>query len=141
MSHPLSKSSQLSGWSGNSCNQAICRADCSTIGGFCDLPGECRCSLGFFGPLCDRGWVLCQLHWLLRDTNLFFLFRGHCLEFFIRILSGWCGNVSQLNSFSQPCGQFEFYHLQGSTLVFAPFALSILFSVVGVCCPVHRFSR
>lgn len=41
---------------------AICRSDCHQTRGYCELPGECKCRLGWAGPTCKECQVLpgCQ---------------------------------------------------------------------------------
>lgn len=41
---------------------AICRTDCHQTRGYCEAPGECRCRLGWAGPICKECQVLpgCQ---------------------------------------------------------------------------------
>jgi hypothetical protein len=45
----------ITGWEGRSCNEAICRDNCDTTGGYCDVPGECLCNFGFHGENCEIG--------------------------------------------------------------------------------------
>ena len=33
---------------------AICLIQCHVIGGYCLIPGECRCNMGWNGTLCDQ---------------------------------------------------------------------------------------
>lgn len=42
------------GWQGDLCDVPICRKGCDPMRGYCKRPGECRCSLGFYGDKCDR---------------------------------------------------------------------------------------
>lgn len=42
------------GWQGDLCDVPICRRGCDPMQGYCKRPGECRCSLGFYGDKCDR---------------------------------------------------------------------------------------
>lgn len=37
---------------------AICRHDCHTTRGYCDVPGDCRCRLGWAGKTCQECQVL-----------------------------------------------------------------------------------
>ncbi|KAK0141406.1 Protein jagged-2 [Merluccius polli] len=44
----------LDGWMEEGCRKAICKQGCNLEHGSCDVPGECKCSYGFQGPLCDE---------------------------------------------------------------------------------------
>lgn len=41
---------------------AICREDCHSTRGYCEVPNDCRCRLGWSGPTCKECQVLpgCQ---------------------------------------------------------------------------------
>ncbi|KAJ3613020.1 hypothetical protein NHX12_019276 [Muraenolepis orangiensis] len=44
----------LEGWSGPTCDIAICKPGCSLQHGTCTKPGECKCKYGWQGLLCDQ---------------------------------------------------------------------------------------
>ncbi|XP_070577171.1 protein jagged-1-like isoform X1 [Ptychodera flava] len=44
----------MPGWTGSTCEQAICRQGCHAVHGSCEVPNECRCAHGWQGELCDR---------------------------------------------------------------------------------------
>ncbi|XP_060727662.1 protein jagged-2 isoform X1 [Tachysurus vachellii] len=44
----------LDGWTGSDCKIAMCKQGCSELHGSCTVPGQCTCSYGWQGPLCDE---------------------------------------------------------------------------------------
>jgi hypothetical protein len=65
------------GWTGTACNTPTCKDGCDPNGGYCNVPGECLCSLGYTGPLCatrmcfvaDPCLVLAHARLLQRDSS------------------------------------------------------------------------
>ncbi len=53
------------GWQGDACNDAVCKPTCNLIGGFCNIPGECKCYLGYAGADCEIGIDFCSLFALI----------------------------------------------------------------------------
>ncbi|KAL7831833.1 hypothetical protein AOLI_G00293810 [Acnodon oligacanthus] len=48
----------LGWWDGDYCTVPICFSGCSKEHGYCETPSECKCRIGWQGPLCDE----CQRH-------------------------------------------------------------------------------
>ncbi|XP_071548021.1 uncharacterized protein [Panulirus ornatus] len=42
------------GWTGEDCQQPVCREGCHPEHGNCSRPGQCRCAPGWGGPLCSE---------------------------------------------------------------------------------------
>ncbi|XP_037778716.1 uncharacterized protein LOC119575270 [Penaeus monodon] len=42
------------GWDGLFCSQPICKEGCHATRGYCDLPGECKCRIGWGGDTCQE---------------------------------------------------------------------------------------
>ncbi|KAI9551524.1 serrate [Daphnia sinensis] len=44
----------MPGWTGATCETAVCKPGCHPINGQCEQPGECRCRWGWKGEFCDQ---------------------------------------------------------------------------------------
>ncbi|GFY47572.1 protein serrate [Trichonephila inaurata madagascariensis] len=44
----------LPGWTGNTCEEAVCKEGCHPEHGFCEQPGQCICRHGWKSELCDQ---------------------------------------------------------------------------------------
>jgi len=70
----------LDGWIGDLCQVPMCGNDCDPQHGYCIMPGECKCNLGYHGPSCRDCVKLpgCQ--------------NGYCKKSFeCRCEEGWSG--------------------------------------------------
>uniref|UniRef100_UPI00358E1B20 protein jagged-1-like isoform X1 n=2 Tax=Myxine glutinosa TaxID=7769 RepID=UPI00358E1B20 len=114
----------LRGWSGQGCDQPVCKLGCDAVHGYCTKPSECKCKYGWRGPRCDachpypgcqhgsctRPWEChCHKNWggLLCDKDLNPCarepceHRGECRHtepghYLCICLSGWHGKNCQI---------------------------------------------
>ncbi|GIY01249.1 protein serrate [Caerostris darwini] len=97
----------LPGWTGNTCEEAICKEGCHPEHGYCEQPGQCLCRHGWKSELCDQcvpypgckhgycngsPWqCICDVNWggIMCDQDLNYCGNHHPCQ-----NSGTCENVA-----------------------------------------------
>ncbi len=102
------------GWTGSSCNTAICRSDCDPVGGYCNQPGECLCKLGYTGPTCATGELNVSRFSRLHNFVLTLLHRGTLLKHACDLVACHCDILSKCVTVSQLVVQHRLSKLQGN---------------------------